>query len=153
MIDSQLNMSDQLQLNQVSFLVEPPLLLRKLTLPQSMIHKSESSELSTSPVYSSPPSRHRGHYGKNDYEINALSTGPFAVSFARLLAPLTHLLALHCSLHSRTPLRLFVCLLAHWLIPKPMGKQWIDVYELNASIPYNFNPKCVTDSVIPIAFP
>ena len=48
------------------------------------------------------------HSGQNDYEIDALSTGPFAPPFARSLAPLTHLLAPHCSRRSRAPLRLFV---------------------------------------------
>ena len=32
----------------------------------------------------------------NDFEIDALSTGPLACLFAPSLAPLTHLLALHC---------------------------------------------------------
>ena len=33
-----------------------------------------------------------------------LSTGPLACSFARSLAPLTQLFALHCSIHSCVPL-------------------------------------------------
>ena len=36
----------------------------------------------------------------------------------RLLAPLTHSLALHCLLHSHAPLRSFIRLLAHSLIPE-----------------------------------
>ena len=36
-----------------------------------------------------------------------VSTGLLACPFARSLAPLTHLLALHCLLRSRTPLRPF----------------------------------------------
>ena len=55
------------------------------------------------------------HIGQNDHEIDALSTESFAPPFARLLAPLTHSPALHCSLHSRAPLRSFVRSLTHSL--------------------------------------
>jgi len=44
-----------------------------------------------------------------------LSTGPHARPLARLLAPLSHSLALHCLLRSHTPLRSFVCSLAYSL--------------------------------------
>ena len=46
-----------------------------------------------------------------------LSTGPPAPPFSHSLAPLSHLLALHCSLCLRAPLCSFVCL----LVPSPMG--------------------------------
>ena len=39
-----------------------------------------------------------------------------------LLAPLIHLLAPHCMLCSRTPLCLFICSLAHSVIPKLVEK-------------------------------
>ena len=48
--------------------------------------------------------------------IRDVSTGPLAHPFARSLAPLSHLLAPHCSLRS------FVHLLAHSLTPKLMGE-------------------------------
>ena len=38
--------------------------------------------------------------GLKRYEIDVLSTGPFALTFARSIAPLTHSLAPHCSLRS-----------------------------------------------------
>ena len=47
----------------------------------------------------------------NDQGIDALSTGPLT----RPLAPLTHSLALHCSLRSRAPLRSFIRSLVHSL--------------------------------------
>ena len=45
-------------------------------------------------------------------------TGPRALPFAHLLAPLTHFLAPHCSLRSSAPLRLSVCSLTHSLTPE-----------------------------------
>ena len=47
---------------------------------------------------------------QNDQES---STGPVVRLFAYLLPPLSHSLALFCSLRSRTPLRSFICSLAH----------------------------------------
>ena len=76
------------------------------------------------------------HIGLKVYEIDALSTGPFTLQFARSLALLTHLLALHCSLCSRAPLRPFICSLTHF----EAREKVIYVYELNASISYHFNP-------------
>ena len=52
-----------------------------------------------------------------------VSTGPLACPFARSLAPLTRLLAPHCSLRSRAPLRSLVRSLAHSLAPELVG-QW-----------------------------
>ena len=57
------------------------------------------------------------HNGKNDYEIDALSTGPFAPPFARSLAPLNHSLAPHCLLCLRHSLRSFVRPLVRSLTP------------------------------------
>ena len=43
-----------------------------------------------------------------------VSTGPLARQLARSLAPLTHLLARHCSLRSRAPLRSLIRFLTHF---------------------------------------
>ena len=51
--------------------------------------------------------------------------------FARSLAPLTHLLALHCLLHLRAPLRLFVCSLAY---TQAHGKVEFDVSAQNQTV-------------------
>ena len=67
------------------------------------------------------------HIRENDHQIDAQNTGPFAPPFARLLAPLIHSLALHCSLCSRTPLRSFVCSLAHSITPELMGKWFMSM--------------------------
>ena len=80
-------------------------------------------------------------------EIDAWSTGlfarPLALSLVRSLirsfARIAHLLALHCSLRSRDPLRSLTRSRAY-------GKD-IFVYELNASISYNFNSQCVVKDV------
>ena len=59
---------------------------------------------------------------------------------ARALALNTHLLALHCSLRLRPPLRSFFCLLA---CPFPRSQahgKGVFVCELNASMTSNFNP-------------
>ena len=50
------------------------------------------------------------------------STGPFAPPFTHLLAPLTHLLALYCSLCSRAP-----C--AHLLTLVLMRKRFIQIHK------------------------
>ena len=60
------------------------------------------------------------HSGLKWVKIDVLSTGSFAPLFARLLAPLTHLLAPHCSLRSRAPLRSFVLSLARSRAPELM---------------------------------
>ena len=57
-----------------------------------------------------------------------ISTGPLAHPFARLLALLTHSLALHCSLCSRATLYSFVCLPAHSLTPELVGKWMIQCF-------------------------
>ena len=51
-----------------------------------------------------------------------VSIGPLSCLFTRLLAPLTHSLALHYLLCSCAPLRPFVCLL-----PSSWGIEWLDV--------------------------
>ena len=51
-----------------------------------------------------------------------VSTGPLARTFARSLAPLTHLLAPDCSLCSRPPLRSLACLLAYFAHSLARGK-------------------------------
>ena len=62
------------------------------------------------------------------------STGPRALPFAHLLAPLTHFLAPHCSLRSSAPLRLSVCSLTHSLLSS--GKsQWLDVSKWSGLVP------------------
>ena len=48
----------------------------------------------------------------NDYEIDALSTGPFTRPLASSLAMHTHSLSPHCSLRLRAPVRSFVHSLA-----------------------------------------
>ena len=63
------------------------------------------------------------HSGLKLYEIDVYSTGPFARSLARSLAPLTHSLAPHCSLCSRAPLRSF----AHSLASELMGKRFMSM--------------------------
>ena len=55
------------------------------------------------------------HCGLKLHEIDVLSTGTFAPPLTRSLTPLTHLLAPHCSLPSRAPLRSFIRSLAHSL--------------------------------------
>ena len=64
------------------------------------------------------------HSGLNDEEIDALIIGPFTGSPTHLLAPLTHLLAPHCSLCLLALLRSFARLLAHSLAPELMGKRF-----------------------------
>ena len=58
---------------------------------------------------------------------------------SRLLAPLTHSLAPHCTLCLRAPLRSFFRSLTH------SGAHGIEisVYELNTSISYSSNPLCI----------
>ena len=56
-----------------------------------------------------------------------VSTGPLACPFACSLAPLTRLLAPHCSLRSRAPLRSLVRSLAHSLAPELVGQRIIFV--------------------------
>ena len=51
-----------------------------------------------------------------------VSTGPLARPLARSLAPLTHSLAPHCSLHSRAPLRSLVLSLAYFAHSLARGK-------------------------------
>ena len=60
-------------------------------------------------------------------------------SLLHLLAPLTHLLASHCSLGSRAPLHSFVCSLTHSVAH---GKE-VFVYGMTAPISHSFNPLCV----------
>ena len=55
-------------------------------------------------------------------EIEAWSTGPFTPPFTRLLAPLTHSLALHCSC---APLHSFVRWLSHSLTPELIGQTFL----------------------------
>ena len=56
------------------------------------------------------------------YKNRDVSTGPLARPFARLLAPLTRLLAPDCSLRSRPPLRSLVRSLAHFAHTLARGK-------------------------------
>ena len=72
------------------------------------------------------------HCGRKLCEINALNNGPIARLLAHSLAPLTYLLAPHCSLCSRASLRSLTRSRAH-------GKE-VYVFEVNASISYSFNP-------------
>ena len=69
----------------------------------------------------------RLHCGQKLYEIDAWSTGPFTRPLAHSLAPLTHSLALHCSLRSRAPLRSVVRSLAHTLAIELMGKRFMSM--------------------------
>ena len=55
------------------------------------------------------------HYGLNDHEIDSAIIWSFARPLTRLLAPLTCLLAQHCSPYSRTLLRSFTHSLTHSL--------------------------------------
>ena len=57
-----------------------------------------------------------------------VSTGPLVHSFvcSHHGAPPPHLLALHCSLRSRAPLRSFVHSLAHSLTPELLGSRMIN---------------------------
>ena len=81
------------------------------------------------------------HSGLKENEMDARFTGPCARArpFARLLAPLRQSLAPHCLLHSRAPLHLLAASLTHW---RAYGKD-INVYQLNASISFSFNPLCI----------
>ena len=58
------------------------------------------------------------------------STGPLVRSLARSLAPLTHSLAPHYSLHSRAPLCSLACLLAHFAHSLTRGKvhDWMAIF-------------------------
>ena len=88
------------------------------------------------------------HNGQRVYKIDAWSTRPFAHALNRLPA----LLNAHCLIHSRAPLRSFLCLLArslaalsHSLAPsldhELMQKRLMSMkYEMNASISFSFNP-------------
>ena len=75
-----------------------------------------------------------------------VSTGPFARPLARSLAPLTHLLAPHCSLCSRAPLRSFArsltYSLAHLLARSRAHGKVVYIFELNASFSFSFGPLC-----------
>ena len=53
------------------------------------------------------------------------------VLLARMPAPLTHSLPLHCSLRSRGPLRSFVRPLAHSLAPELIGKWFISMNRMH----------------------
>ena len=67
------------------------------------------------------------HGGYHDYEIDAQSTGSFAPPFACLLAPLTYLLAPHCTLQSHALLSSFVRSLAQSLTPELTGKRFTNM--------------------------
>ena len=64
------------------------------------------------------------------------SAGPLTRRFISSLAPLTHLLALPCSLCSHAPLRSLVCSLAHFTHSLARGKvnDWMAVYSVFSSI-------------------
>ena len=88
------------------------------------------------------------HCGLKLHEIDATSTGPFALplthSLAPLthsLAPLTHSLAPHCSLHSRRSAAL-ICSLARSFTHSGAHENEVFVYGMNASISYSFKPLC-----------
>ena len=65
-------------------------------------------------------------------------------ALVRLLELLTRLLALHCLLYSRAPLRSFARSLARSLVLSSSESSF--VYEMNASISYKFIPPCTAPS-------
>ena len=69
---------------------------------------SASRDSGFSSIVTAPSSDGRTSVGRLTMKwTREVGTGPFAPPFPRSLAPLTHLLALHCSLRSRAPLRSF----------------------------------------------
>ena len=86
------------------------------------------------------PLTHFGHTMGRMTMKSTCSVLSHARPLARALALNTHLLALHCSLRLRPPLRSFFCLLA---CPFPRSQahgKGVFVCELNASMTSNFNP-------------
>ena len=72
-------------------------------------------------------------HSDSESQIGDVSAGPLARPLTRSLAPLTRLLAPHCSLCSRAPLRSLFRSLAHSLTPELMHRKEVYFYELNAS--------------------
>ena len=75
-----------------------------------------------------------------------VSSGTLARPFACLLAPLTHLLAPHCSLRLRAPRRSFVRSLTH--SPPGHGKEVLSMIG-NLFISYRFNPSRISPALLP----
>ena len=79
-------------------------------------------------LFRSSPSSYYGPDHLSDYVPNfyvsgfRFYTGPLTHPFARSLAPFTHSLAPHCSIHLCAPLRSFVRLLTQSITPELVGK-------------------------------